>query len=183
MISLYAVKRFCSNYTEIENYNEAVSDKTHIYDCHHRREITEKKTKQQLVDEGLYYDRPPEELIFLTHEEHTRLHMDNITDKTRKKLSDALKGRNFTEEWKNKISESKTGLKNAMYGKCGELHHFYGKHHSEESKKKISEALKGKTHSEEWKKKMSDKMKGRVFTEEWKRKLSEAAKRRSLKKC
>ena len=108
--------------------------------------------------------------------------MDNITDKTRKKLSDAFTGRVFTDEWKKKISKSKTGSKNAMYGKCGELHHFYGKHHSEESKKKISEAHRGKPHSEEWKKKMSDKMKGRVFTEEWKRKLSEAHKRSWMKK-
>ena len=163
---------------DIENYNEAVSDTIHIYDCHHRKEIAEKKTRQQLIDEGVYYNRPPEELIFLTHEEHAKLHMSNMTDETRKNLSDKMKGRVFTEEWKKKISEAKKGSKNAMFGKTGSQHHFYGKHHSEETRKKISETGKGRLHSEEWKKKMSDKMKGRVFTEEWKKKLSEAKKRR-----
>lgn len=54
-----------------------------------------------------------------------------------------------------------------------------GKKHSEETKKKISEAKKGKKlgpHSEEQKRKMSEAHKGKVFSEEHKRKLSEAHK-------
>ena len=49
----------------------------------------------------------------------------------------------------------------------GENHHFFGKHHTEETKKKISEAQKGennhmygKHHTEETKKKMSEAQKG-----------------------
>ena len=49
----------------------------------------------------------------------------------------------------------------------GENHHFFGKHHTEETKKKISEAQKGennhmygKHHTEETKKKMSEARKG-----------------------
>ena len=49
----------------------------------------------------------------------------------------------------------------------GENHHFFGKHHTEETKKKISEAQKGKNnhmygkhHTEETKKKMSEAQKG-----------------------
>ena len=49
----------------------------------------------------------------------------------------------------------------------GENHHFFGKHHTEETKKKISEAQKGennhmygKHHTEEAKKKMSESQKG-----------------------
>ena len=49
----------------------------------------------------------------------------------------------------------------------GENHHFFGKHHTEETKKKISESQKGennhmygKHHTEEAKKKMSESQKG-----------------------
>ena len=78
-------------------------------------------------------------------------------------------------------------------GSCkGELNHMYGKHHSEETKKKMSDAHKGEkshmygTHlSEETKKKMSDAHKGRKawnkgkktgikMSEEHKQKLREA---------
>ena len=58
-------------------------------------------------------------------------------------------------------------------------HHNLGKTHSEETKKKISDALKSKKRkprSEETKKKISDALKGKKrksFTEEHKRKLSE----------
>ena len=40
--------------------------------------------------------------------------------------------------------------------KKGENHPFFGKHHSEETIKKMSEATKGKHHSEETRKKMSE---------------------------
>ena len=43
----------------------------------------------------------------------------------------------------------------------GENHPMYGKHHTEETKKKISEAKKGKTLSEETRKKMSEANKGK----------------------
>lgn len=48
-----------------------------------------------------------------------------------------------------------------------------GKHHTEETKKKMSLAHKGKKMSEEQKKKISNAMKGREFTEEHRKKISE----------
>ena len=51
-----------------------------------------------------------------------------------------------------------------------------GRIHSEETKKKLSEAHKGKTLSEKHKKKLSEVRKGRIFSEEHKRKLSESKK-------
>jgi len=56
----------------------------------------------------------------------------------------------------------------------GEENPFYGKTLSEEHKRKISEAHLGKTLSEESRAKISEAMKGRVFSEEHRRKLSEA---------
>ena len=46
---------------------------------------------------------------------------------------------------RKKISEAVKGEKNYFYGKhfCGPDHPWYGRHHSEESKKKMSEAKKG----------------------------------------
>ena len=50
-----------------------------------------------------------------------------------------------------------------------------GKHLSEETKKKLSEARKGKPKSEEHKKKLSEAHKGKHHSEESKKKISEAA--------
>ena len=55
----------------------------------------------------------------------------------------------------------------------GEKHPLYGKHLSEETKRKISEAQKGKILSEETKRKMSEAQKGKILSEETKRKMSE----------
>lgn len=51
-----------------------------------------------------------------------------------------------------------------------------GFHHTEETKRKISEVHKGRHHSEETKRKLSDANKGRHRSEETKRKLSEVHK-------
>ena len=52
-----------------------------------------------------------------------------------KRVSDSLKGKSISEETKKKISLSVSGSKNG----------FYGKHHTEESRRKISNARKGKS--------------------------------------
>lgn len=72
---------FCIDFTKIENYSKAALDSTQVWECHHRLETHYKKggkwvrrdedlTPEQLKAEGMYYDVSPEELIFLTHEEH-----------------------------------------------------------------------------------------------------------------
>ena len=77
------------------------------------------------------------------------------------------------EEWKEKISKANSG----------ENHPNYGKHHSQETKNKISESLKGKCHTEESKKKMSNTRKGinnplygKHHSQETKNKISESNK-------
>ena len=61
----------------------------------------------------------------------------------------------------------------------GENNPFYGKHHSDESKKKISEANKGMRkpyRSEEHRRKLSEANKGKHRSDETKRKISDAKK-------
>lgn len=90
----------------------------HTWDCHHRLEVGkngEKVSRNDLIKHGLYYNRPPEELIFLTKSEHTRLHHigqktmlgKKRSEETRRKMSEAKKGKkrpHFSEDWKRKIS-------------------------------------------------------------------------------
>ena len=58
--------------------------------------------------------------------------------------------------------------------KHNQLHHI-GRHHTEDSKKRISAASKGRRHTEEARKKMSDAAKGKPKTKEHKKKIAEAA--------
>lgn len=96
------------------------------------------------------------------------------SEETKRKMSEAHKGRKLSEETKRKISEKKKGI-------CL----------SEEHKRKISEARKGKQawnkgkkglqkHSEETKKKLSEFFKGRYFSKETRMKISEALKGRNV---
>jgi len=55
---------------------------------------------------------------------------------------------------------------------------MYGRKHSEETRKKLSEVNKGKKHSEESKKKMSEVQKGKKVSEETRKRMSEANKGR-----
>ena len=97
-----------------------------------------------------------------------------ISKETRRKISEANKGKNhpfygktLNKEHRRKISKSHKGktLSEEIRRKIskstkGENHPFYGKTHSEQSRRKMSEAKKGKTHSEETKRKMSEAKKG-----------------------
>lgn len=69
--------RYCSEPLEnIENYSLAV-ESPEPYEIHHRLEIREDGTqvsRGELIKQGLYYDRPASELIFLTWAEHMRIH-------------------------------------------------------------------------------------------------------------
>ena len=87
----------------------------------------------------------------------------NITDGG---IGGSAKGKNVSEETRKKLSESHKGQ--TPWNK--------GKHHSEETKKKISEAQKGKMLSEEAKNKLSEYNKGKKLSEETKKKISECKK-------
>ena len=155
MINFYRAKTYCKDdISLIENFDKAVNDKEHTWDCHHRREIT--TPRKELIEIREYYNRPASELIFLTQKEHRALHAKGNKNMLGK--SSPWKGKHHTEEAKRKMSEVSKGNK-----------YWLGKHHTEESRIKISKSNKGK---QAWNK----GKKCKPLTEEAKKKLSEAHK-------
>ena len=144
-------KRFCKDIENVENYDKAKADNFIGWDCHHRLETHNSDGERRLVDIskkelialGMYYDRPAEELIFLKHSEHIALHQ--------KGKQAWNKGKKMSEEFCRKNSESQKGKR------TGSDNPFYGKRHSEETRRKISEAMKNM--SEEHKNKISEAIK------------------------
>ena len=144
MINVKCAKRFCKeDISKIENYDKAIADTTQTWHCHHRTEIWWNCSKKELIDNECYYNRKACELIFLTPTEHNMLHKKgdknpfygkHHTEESRKKMSAALTGRTFSEEYRKNMSIRMTGDKNPMHGR----------HFSEESKRKISASQKAR---------------------------------------
>ena len=157
----YNWRAFCKeSLDQVENYQQALAEDFAGWCIHHRLEIQPDGTRvsrQQLIDQDLYYGRPASELVFMRNSEHLSLHNTGNT---------YMKGKHLSEETRQKLSESHSGEKNP----------FFGKNHSEETLKRISEALKGKHHSEDTRLKMSESHKGKHLTAEHRQKISEANK-------
>lgn len=126
MINLRNVKKYCKDFTKIENYDKAIADTTQVWECHHILEQV--FTGKQLIVGGNYYDVEPEELIFLTRKEHRKIKHKGDCCK--------CKGKKHSEETKAKMSAAMKGKKNPMYGKKQAF--------SEESKAKMSASHTGK---------------------------------------
>ena len=137
-------KRYCKDIEDVENYDKAAADDFKGWHCHHRLETHTSDGERRLVDIsmdelkalGMYYNRPAEELIFLTSREH------NAFNKGRPGPN---KGKKFSEEARRKMAEAKKGKPSPRKGK--KL--------SGETKKKLSESHKGKKMSAETRRKMS----------------------------
>ena len=133
------LKSYCSEpLDKIEHYEEALADNFAGWCMHHRKEIKKDGTRvsaKELIDQGLYFHRPASELIFMRFGEHSALHNKGrtLSNEHRKKISESRKGSTLSEETRLKMSEALSG----------ENHPFFGKHHTEKTLQKMSEAICG----------------------------------------
>lgn len=159
----YNWRSFCKDsLDQIENYPQALADNFKGWCIHHRLEIQPDGTRvsrQELKDNGLYYGRPANELVFMRFGDHITLHNlgNHHSAETRQKIAEALSGENnpffgkhHSEDTRRKMSESLSCEKNP----------FFGKHLPTETRQKMSESHKGKRHSEYTRQKMSMSLKG-----------------------
>lgn len=131
MINAKCAKRFCSeDVSLIENYHQAISDQTKMWDVHHRRECDENGrtlfTKKQLIEMNLYIKRPASELIFVTKSMHKKLHreqMENCRKIAGKKCSIPIlqfsKDGTLIKEWQSASeAERKLGIPQSSIVGC-----------------------------------------------------------------
>ena len=151
MINLKNVIKFCKDDpSEIENYQEAIKDKTQTWFCHHRDEVKilpsgmiATRSVEDLIENGRYFNCPANELIFLTKSAHSSLHCKirnmqydySKRDETwqskpeeRRKRSERAKGRKQTDETKAKMKKAWEERRKKPI--------------SEKTRKKLSEAAK-----------------------------------------
>lgn len=126
-----AYKKFCKDYDKVEGYERAVSS-DEPYFIHHKQGIY--ISREELVELGWYYDCPPDCLMWVTKSEHNAIHSAHMRCEHRRKLSDARKGKPAPNK---------------------------GKPFSDETKKKISDAMKGRTLSDETRRKISESLKAK----------------------
>ena len=126
MINEIQATKYCKDdISLIENYDKAVADNSKTWDCHHRRESN--YTAASLIEISEYYNRPAEELIFLTPNEHHRLHtLGNKNPNFGKPMPDERKTKlsknngSHRQEVRDKISKTRIerrcgiGNKNAV---------------------------------------------------------------------
>jgi len=109
------------------------------------------------------------------------------SEETRKKISEANKGRNPSADARERMRIGHTGRKHSEETKrkmsasanckCGKDAPAYGRRHTEDTKKKMSKVKKGRVVSEETKRKISNTLKGNIISEETRKKISESNKR------
>lgn len=118
MINERNVKAYCcEDLSKIENYDNAIADKTQVWDCHHSLEVQGQfsNSRELLKRCRMYWKRPASELIFLTNSDHVKLNSKGkpCSEETRKKISETLKGKKMSEEARRKMSEAHKGNTNA----------------------------------------------------------------------
>ena len=131
MINEYMAKRYCSeDISLIENYQQAISDKERTWDIHHRRECDSEGrtlfTGKQLIEMGLYFNRPAAELMFVTRAMHKKLHreqMENIGKNLGKKygkIGGKIGGKITGKKW-GAINGKKRSIPILQFTKDGEF--------------------------------------------------------------
>lgn len=120
MIAFKKIRKYCcEDISLIENYEQAFNDQSQVWECHHRLEIELGLSKTELIKQGLYWNRPASELIFLTPSEHRRVHRIGKPSlnkgkypsaETRAKIGTKSRGRRHTIESRTKISKATSGI-------------------------------------------------------------------------
>ena len=112
MINEYCAKSFCcEDISLIENYALAISDTTQTWICHHI--LGEQHSRQYLIDNNLYENRPACELRFVTRADHNALHYKGVprSEATKQKLSKKIlqytKSGEFIKEWVSAIEAAR----------------------------------------------------------------------------
>jgi len=112
----------------------------------------------------------------------------NLSENTKRKISESHKGKKLSEKHKKNLSESHKGIhyENRVLNMSGELNGFFGKKHSNESKIKMRNSLNGRISprkgiklSEETKQKIRISHLGKNHSEETKQRMSIAQKNMS----
>lgn len=130
-------------------------------------ELTEHEAfsfEKKLIDDIGRIDLKKGPLCNLTNGEEG---ISNPSQETRKKISEVHKNKKFSDDHRKKLSENHANFK-------GESHLMFGKQHSVETLRKLSESHKGKKLSTETKEKLSKAFKGREVFVSTKQKLSNA---------
>lgn len=119
----FCFEKYCKNYQDIENFEKALKDNFKGWHCHHRLETHNSDGERRLVDIsaaellalGMYYNRPAEELIFLTISEHSKLHSEGEHNPMYGKQgywkgkTGPNKGKRLSKEHINKVAEANRG--------------------------------------------------------------------------
>lgn len=128
------MRKYCNDKTKIENYELAKADDFKGWVIHHRfeshfsdgtpRPANAFLSMEELKALDMYWERPPEELVYMRTHDHRVLHMGGAansfhgkqhSDKTRRQIAESLRGNIpwnkgkkgcFSEETRRKMSES-----------------------------------------------------------------------------
>ena len=142
MINIKKAHRYCKeDIALIENYEEAISDTTQMWECHHRDEVrvlpsgmVAIRSYKELIEMGRYYKCPANELIFLTQEDHVNLHKPyrdhtKFLEAAHAATKIKLKGRpRLHTEFAKKYYEKYHLLKNENENLYCKEYRFYKKH-------------------------------------------------------
>lgn len=132
-----------------------------------REKIKEVNSNRNPANKGLKLSEDVKYKIGIMSKQHWK------KEEYRKKVTEGIR-KSWENEERRKITRERM---------LGEKNHFYGRKHTEETKKKLSEFHKGnkyslgKKHTEETKRKIGEKNRGRIQGEETRKKLSIASKK------
>lgn len=166
MINFKCANKYCrDDISLIENYKLALNDTSQTWDIHHRLESDLGLSADELMKQNRYLNVPANELIFLTHSDHMKLH----------------------NHGENSYWYGKRGKETSMYGKNSE--DYMSEEAIKEKRKKQSIAGKKRYEDLEERKKQSERMKGennpmynKKHREESKQKMSKTQKQNESQK-